>query len=208
MAGPHRGLSSNKSLNSLDNGTHISTVGVYNVGIFIRRGLPIICTQKTQVRLFHRSSFMHFNSTKTILLALFSIPLVLGRDPFEIPPGYSPGNVNHHSVPQLVHIKDNEPHPVPYTGFVKSPRKAWVPIIPAGPGPHSSLPAGSSHYVQHTFTGAKVFDPEPDLRQPGYTIVQDEDANWNHYPPGTVPGHIVSQVTLNAVARGGMLTRH
>ena len=140
---------------------------------------------------------MLFNSTKTILLALFSAPLVLGWDP--PPSSYSPGNVNHPSVPQLVHVLDGHT-PQPGLGFVKSPKSIWVPIVPPIPDAHPP-PTGSSHHIYPGLRTAQVFDPEPHLRKPGYTIVQDEDANWNHYEPGKVPKDIVSQGTLDEVKK-------
>ena len=147
---------------------------------------------------------MHSNSTKTILLlllALFSTHLVLAYSPYQSPPGYTPGNVPHPSVPPLVHIKDGL-QPSVHTGFVKTEigENIWYPFVP--PVPFSTHPPpGQSHILHPGYKAAKVVDPEPHLRKPGYTIVQDADANWNHYQPGKVPEHVVSKGTLDEAAK-------
>ena len=185
-----------------------STTYLYAVG-----GYPdhIHSKKRRRFRLFFFIiSQMHSNSTKTILLllllpALFSPHLVLAYSPYQSPPGYSPGNVNHPSVPPLVHIKDGK-QPSVGVGFVKTTagKDIWYPIVPPVDTP--TLP-GRSHFLSRGYTAAKVHDPEPDLRQPGYTIVQDADANWNHYQPGKVPEHVVSQDTLDAVAKSHNLEK-
>ena len=182
-----------------------STTYLYAVGDHIHS------KKKTQVSslFFFIISQMHSDSKKTILLlllpALFSPHLVLAYSPYRSPPGYSPGNVNHPSVPQLVHIKDGE-EPVVGTGFVKTAagEDIWYPFVP----PYGISPRpGSSHFLDRGYTAAMVRDPEPHLRQPGYTIVQDADANWNHYEPGKVPEHVVSKGTLDAAAKSRNLRK-
>lgn len=154
--------------------------------------------------LIDTSIIMHFNSMKMTLLT-FSLSMALARPAREPPPnGYTgkPVLPADAKLPNLIHIKNSAPTPLPRTAMLKTNDKQWMPMLPFNAG---NLP---DHYPAPLLDNIVVWDPDPHKRPVGSTIIRDDNGNWNynHYR-FDVPNHHMQQSAFQRANAPDMLNR-